>query len=154
MKGSARTSIVHGYKSKFLVDEDGQVRNTYSISAGLDYTGIGPELALLGEEGRIEFTSVGDREALDALQLFAQNEGLLFALESAHAAAAALTIAKTMKANEVVVVNMSGRGDKDLFISAPVFRADQWKLFLQNELARLETGTDVHDMKMQMGEEA
>lgn len=98
------------------------------------------------------YTFVG--EALDALQLFAQNEGLLFALESAHAAAAALTIAKTMKANEVVVVNMSGRGDKDLFISAPVFRSDQWKLFLQNELARLETGTDVHDMKMQMGEEA
>lgn len=148
MSANGKTSIVHGYKSKFLVNEDGQVKNTYSISAGLDYAGIGPELAELGEKKRIEFTSARDDEALEALQIFAKNEGLLFALESAHAAATALKLAKTMKKSEVLIVNMSGRGDKDLFITSPVFRPIAWKEFLQSELERLETNEDVHNTRL------
>ena len=145
MTGSAASDgIIHGYKSRFLVDEDGQVAPTRSISAGLDYPGIGPELASLGESSRIEFTSVSDTEALNALQFFALNEGVLFALESAHAGAAAITIARESHKDKSVIVNMSGRGDKDIFITSPVFRPVQWKEFLQSELERLEIGSDIH----------
>ena len=91
MTGNAsREGIVQGYKSRFLLDEDGQSLPTRSISAGLDYMGIGPQLAELGMSGRVEFTSVLDREALEAVNFFAKNEGILFAMESAHAGAAAM----------------------------------------------------------------
>ncbi len=146
MTGNAsREGIVQGYKSRFLVDEDGQSLPTRSISAGLDYMGIGPQLAALGESGRVEFTSVLDREALDALKFFARNEGLLFALESAHAAAAAMKIARELPKEKAIVINMSGRGDKDIFITSPVFRPGKWKEFLQAELRRLEERKDIHD---------
>ena len=146
MTGNAsREGIVQGYKSRFLVDEDGQSLPTRSISAGLDYMGIGPQLAALGESGRVEFTSVLDREALDALKFFARNEGLLFALESAHAAAAAMKIARELPKEKAIVINMSGRGDKDIFITSPVFRPGKWKEFLQAELKRLEERKDIHD---------
>jgi len=108
-------AIIHGYKSRFLVDEDGQVMETHSISAGLDYPGIGPELAFLGESGRIEFTRATDDEALEALQFFAQHEGILFALESAHAAATVIKLATQKQLKGITVINMSGRGEKDLF---------------------------------------
>jgi tryptophan synthase beta chain len=147
MSGSANVGIVQGYKSRFLLDEDGQVAETSSISAGLDYAGIGPQLAYLGELGRVEFMSASDEEALDALKIFARNEGVIFALESAHAAAAALTLASGMKSNEVLVVNMSGRGDKDIFITSPVFRPNEWKTFLESELERLTDGSDIHHSK-------
>ena len=146
MTGNAsREGIVQGYKSRFLVDEDGQSLPTRSISAGLDYMGIGPQLAALGESGRVEFASVLDREALDALKFFARNEGLLFALESAHAAAAAMKIARELPKEKAIVINMSGRGDKDIFITSPVFRPAKWKEFLQAELRRLEERKDIHD---------
>ncbi|MBP5188207.1 MAG: tryptophan synthase subunit beta [Fibrobacterales bacterium] len=146
MTGNAsREGIVQGYKSRFLVDEDGQSLPTRSISAGLDYMGIGPQLAALGESGRVEFASVLDREALDALKFFARNEGLLFALESAHAAAAAMKIARELPKEKAIVINMSGRGDKDIFITSPVFRPGKWKEFLQAELKRLEERKDIHD---------
>ena len=140
---SASDGIIHGYKSRFLVDEDGQVAPTHSISAGLDYPGIGPQLAALGESGRIEFTSASDDEALDAMRFFARYEGVVFALESAHAGAAALRIARTLSPDKVIVVNMSGRGDKDIFITSPVFRPVPWKEFLKAELLRLEAETDM-----------
>jgi len=133
MSGSGRTGIVQGYKSLFLLDEDGQVLPTHSISAGLDYPGIGPQLAHLGRAGRIEFTQVGDREALEALDFFARREGLIFALESAHAAAAALRLAPTLAADKALVVNMSGRGDKDLFILASALDGSAWREFLSRE---------------------
>ena len=133
----ARTGIVHGYKSRFLLDEDGQVAETRSISAGLDYPGIGPELAALGRSGRVEFRRATDAEALEALSFIAKNEGVVFALESAHAAAAAISLARSLRPGKAVVVNMSGRGDKDLFITAPVFRPVEWKAFLERELAAL-----------------
>jgi tryptophan synthase beta chain len=133
----ARTGIVHGYKSRFLLDDDGQVAETRSISAGLDYPGIGPELAALGRSGRVEFRRASDAEALEALAFLAKTEGVVFALESAHAAAAAISLARSLRQGKVVVVNMSGRGDKDLFITAPVFRPVEWKAFLERELADL-----------------
>ncbi len=145
MTGSAASDgIIHGYKSRFLVDGDGQVAETRSISAGLDYPGIGPELAALGESGRIEFTSVTDDEALEAVAFFARNEGVIFALESAHGGAAAMKIARNGPKHKAVIVNMSGRGDKDIFITSPVFRPVEWKEFLKAELARLESGKDIH----------
>lgn len=141
---AASDGIIHGYKSRFLVDEDGQVAETRSISAGLDYPGIGPQLASLGESGRIEFTSVTDAEALDAVRFFARYEGVLFALESAHAGAAAIRVARGAPRGKAVIVNMSGRGDKDIFITSPVFRPEEWKAFLRDELERLESGGEVH----------
>jgi tryptophan synthase beta chain len=145
---SARVSIVQGYKSKFLLDDDGQSLPTQSISAGLDYMGIGPQLAELGKKGRIEFTAVSDQDALAAVSFFAKNEGVLFALESAHAGAAALRLAREIPADKAVIINMSGRGDKDIFITSPVFRPDEWKLFLESELARLTSHTDIHQTKI------
>ena len=146
MTGNAgRVGIMQGYKSRFLLDDDGQALATRSISAGLDYCGIGPQLAALGEKGRVEFTSALDSEALDAVKFFAKNEGILFALESAHAGAAAIKLAPTMPADQALVINMSGRGDKDVFITSPVFRKTEWLAFLHSEIERLENSKDVHD---------
>ncbi len=136
MTGEGKEGIVQGYRSKFLIDDDGQVLPTHSISAGLDYPGIGPQLARLGDTGRIEFTSATDEEALSALKFFAKEEGLVFALESAHAAAAAMKIAKEYSAEEAVIINMSGRGDKDIFISAMETDREKWTAFLESEIKR------------------
>jgi len=136
MNGRGRAGIVQGYKSLFLSDTDGQLLATHSISAGLDYPGIGPQLAHLGERGRIRFTTASDREALEAVQFFARTEGLVFALESAHAAAAAMKIAGEYPRGSSIVVNMSGRGDKDLFILAREMDHDNWSAFLKEEAAR------------------
>ena len=138
MGGEGRQGIVQGYKSLFLLDDDGQVLPSHSISAGLDYPGIGPELAYLGGTGRIEFLSCTDKEVLEALTVFAKKEGILFALESAHAAAAALKIAASYKKGEAVIVNMSGRGDKDIFISAMELDRENWLQYLRNEVLRGE----------------
>ena len=144
----ARDGIMHGYKSRFLLDEDGQALQTRSISAGLDYCGIGPQLASLGKSGRIEFTSALDSEALNAVKFFAKNEGVLFAMESAHAGAQAIKMAPTLPKNKAIIINMSGRGDKDIFITCPVFRPEQWKEFLVSELERLNESKDIHDAKL------
>lgn len=146
MTGNAsREGIMQGYKSRFLLDENGQALPTRSISAGLDYCGIGPQLAALGKSGRVEFTSALDREALDALKFFAKNEGVLFAMESSHAGAQAIKMAPTMSKDDVIIINMSGRGDKDIFITSPVFRPEEWKNFLEAELERLNSAKDIHD---------
>ena len=145
---AARDGIMHGYKSRFLLDEDGQALQTRSISAGLDYCGIGPQLASLGKSGRIEFTSALDSEALNAVKFFAKNEGVLFAMESAHAGAQAIKMAPTLPKNKAIIINMSGRGDKDIFITCPVFRPQQWKEFLVSELERLNESKDIHDAKL------
>ncbi|MBS7261649.1 MAG: tryptophan synthase subunit beta [Treponema sp.] len=149
MTGNAsREGIVQGYKSRFLLDEDGQALPTRSISAGLDYMGIGPQLAALGASGRVEFTSILDKEALEAIQFFAKNEGILFAMESAHAGAAAMKIAKELPKDKAVIINMSGRGDKDLFITSPVFRKQEWIDFLKAEIERLENDSEIHSSKV------
>lgn len=149
MTGNAgRDGILQGYKSRFLLDEDGQALPTRSISAGLDYCGIGPQLASLGKSGRVEFTSILDKEALEAVSFFAKNEGILFALESAHAGAAAMKLAKEIPSDQAIIINMSGRGDKDVFITSPVFRPDEWINFLHAEIERLESQKDIHDAKL------
>ncbi len=149
MTGNAsREGIVQGFKSRFLLDEDGQSLPTRSISAGLDYMGIGPQLAALGASGRVEFTSILDKEALEAIQFFAKNEGILFAMESAHAGAAAMKIAKELPKDKAVIINMSGRGDKDLFITSPVFRKQEWIDFLKAEVERLENDSEIHSSKV------
>lgn len=140
----AHDGILQGFKSRFLLSDDGQVESTRSISAGLDYPGIGPQLAALGQSGRIEFTYARDEEALKALEFFAKKEGVLFAMESAHAGAEALKIIPTLPKDEAVIINMSGRGDKDIFITSPVFRPEKWKQFLESELKRLEDKLDIH----------
>ncbi|MCC8190439.1 MAG: pyridoxal-phosphate dependent enzyme, partial [Planctomycetes bacterium] len=134
MTDEARVGVAHGYKTRFLMDSDGQVLATHSISAGLDYPGIGPQLANLGESGRIEFVAATDDEALEALQFFARKEGVLFALESAHAGAAAMRLAPQLQPDQAIVINMSGRGDKDLFITAKALDRDRWVEFLQSEV--------------------
>jgi tryptophan synthase beta chain len=129
-----RTGIVQGYKSYFLQDENGQVMPTHSISAGLDYAGIGPELAFLHDTGKIEFHSVTDAEALEAFQILCEEEGIIPALESAHAIAYALKIAPGISADKIMVVNLSGRGDKDIFITAKALDKENWFQFLNDEV--------------------
>ncbi len=106
--------MLHGTHTYVLQDAAGQIAATHSISAGLDYAAIGPEHAFLRETGRAEYTTASDDEALAAFQLLAQTEGILPALESAHAVAEAVRLAPTLDKNHVLLVNLSGRGDKDL----------------------------------------
>jgi tryptophan synthase beta chain len=131
-----RTGIVEGYKSVFLQDDDGQISPTHSISAGLDYPGIGPELAWLHEQGRISFASARDDAVIKAVDLLAKTEGILPALESAHAVAHVIELAPRLAADEVVVINISGRGDKDLFILADAFADQEFYAFLRTEAER------------------
>ncbi|MCM3718927.1 tryptophan synthase subunit beta [Fictibacillus phosphorivorans] len=106
--------VIHGSLTKLLQTEEGQITEPYSISAGLDYPGIGPEHAYLHETGRVRYDAVTDQESLEALESLCLNEGILCALESAHALAYSLKLAKNMKKDEAVVVCLSGRGDKDV----------------------------------------
>ncbi len=106
--------VLHGTYTRILQDRDGQIREAHSVAAGLDYPGVGPEHSHLHESGRVQYVGVTDREALDAFVLLARTEGIIPALESAHAIAYALKLAKKMRGNDVIVVNLSGRGDKDL----------------------------------------
>lgn len=142
---AARDDILQGFKSRFLVDDDGQAQQTSSISAGLDYLGISPQLAMLGKTGRITFDAIRDNEALEAVNFFAKNEGILMALESSHAAAYAMKLAPAVPKDKAIIINMSGRGDKDVFITSPVFRPEEWKDFLRSELKRLEENKNVHE---------
>ncbi len=108
--------VLHGMLSYFLQDEDGQMIDTHSVAPGLDYPGVGPEHAYLKEVGRVEYVTVKDHDALKAFVELSRTEGILPALESAHALAYAMKLAENMDRDEVIVVNLSGRGDKDLEI--------------------------------------
>ncbi|MFT4572270.1 MAG: tryptophan synthase beta chain [Hyphomicrobiaceae bacterium] len=108
------TGVLHGKKSLLLQDELGQVKEAHSVAPGLDYPGVGPEHAWLADTGRATYVAVTDDEAIDALQLLSRTEGVIPALESAHAVAHAIAIAKDMPDSEIVLVNLSGRGDKDM----------------------------------------
>jgi tryptophan synthase beta chain len=110
-----RPGILHGNKTYLLQDDDGQILEGHSISAGLDYPGIGPEHSWLKESGRVDYTSVTDTEALDGFQLLCRTEGIIPALEPSHAIAAVAKIAPTMPRDSVALVNLCGRGDKDIF---------------------------------------
>jgi len=112
--GGGRPGVLQGTKSYVLQDTNGQVAATHSISAGLDYPSIGPEHAFLHDAGRVEYVSVSDSEALEAFQLLSKLEGIIPALESAHAVAQAIKTARELKSDQILVVNLSGRGDKDV----------------------------------------
>lgn len=112
--GAGRVGILHGAKTYVLQDDDGQILNAHSISAGLDYPGVGPQHAQWADEGRVEYCSVTDAEAIEAFHLLTRLEGIIPALESAHAVAEAVRRARQMGRDRFLVVNLSGRGDKDL----------------------------------------
>src|SRR5207245_3228011 len=111
-----RPGVLHGSFSYLLQDEDGQVLPTHSISAGLDYPGVGPEHAFLNDQHRAEYVSVTDEQALAAFHQTSRLEGIIPALESSHAIAYAMPLASQLAAEDIVLVNLSGRGDKDLDI--------------------------------------
>jgi tryptophan synthase beta chain len=108
--------VLHGAKSYVLQDKNGQILETHSISAGLDYPGVGPEHSFLKDSGRAAYVSITDKEALEGFQLLCRLEGIIPALESSHAIAHAVKMAGTLKKEQIVVINLSGRGDKDLDI--------------------------------------
>ncbi|MBB4087387.1 tryptophan synthase subunit beta [Sphingomonas carotinifaciens] len=110
--------VLHGNKTYLLQDEDGQIAEAHSISAGLDYPGIGPEHAWLKDIGRVDYTAITDKEALDAFQLLCRTEGIIPALEPSHAIAAVAKAARSMPREKVILANLCGRGDKDIFTVA------------------------------------
>ena len=111
-----KVGILHGMKTNVMADDDGNIKEAYSISAGLDYPGIGPEHAYLNKIGRAKYDSVTDKEAVEAFYLLTKLEGIIPALESSHAVAYAVKIAKNYSKDDIIIVNLSGRGDKDLDI--------------------------------------
>jgi tryptophan synthase beta chain len=113
-----RPGVLHGNKTFLLQDDDGQITEAHSISAGLDYPGIGPEHSWLHEIGRVTYESATDREALDAFQLLCRTEGIIPALEPSHAIAALVRKSRDMKQDQIVIANLCGRGDKDIFTVA------------------------------------
>ena len=134
----AEVGIMEGYKSYFLQDDDGNTAPTSSVAAGLDYVGISPELAELADVGRVQFDRVSDKEALEAVKLLALSEGIIPALESAHAVAYAAKLAKKVPKDKTIVVNVSGRGDKDLFTLAKYFSPKTFGEFLRQEVEGYE----------------
>ncbi|MGM9623849.1 MAG: tryptophan synthase subunit beta, partial [Butyricicoccus porcorum] len=111
---TGRLGIFHGMKSYFCQDEYGQIAPVYSISAGLDYPGIGPEHAMLFDSGRAKYVPVTDEEAVQAFEYLSRTEGIIPAIESAHAISYACKLAPTMSPDQIIVINVSGRGDKDV----------------------------------------
>ncbi len=129
-----KPGIFEGYHSYFLQDEDGNIAATHSASAGLDYCGVSPILAYLADEGRVKFETASDDAALSAVKKLAQTEGIIPALESAHAFAYAFELATDLPKDKIVVVNASGRGEKDLFITMRHFQEDNLKSYAQHLL--------------------
>ncbi|TCN27119.1 tryptophan synthase subunit beta [Mesobacillus foraminis] len=107
-------AVIHGFKCLTLLDEEGQPKPTYSIAAGLDYPGVGPEHSHLKVTGRAEYVTASGKDALNAFQVLSKTEGIIPALESAHAVSHAIKLAKTLSGEDVIIVNLSGRGDKDV----------------------------------------
>ncbi|MDP1698784.1 MAG: tryptophan synthase subunit beta [Xanthomonadaceae bacterium] len=115
---AGRPGVLHGNRTYVLADEDGQITETHSVSAGLDYPGVGPEHAFLKDCGRANYVGVTDDEAMQAFHLLARTEGILAALESSHAVAQAMKLAREMPKDALILCNLSGRGDKDIFTIA------------------------------------
>lgn len=134
LRGQGKVGVVEGYKSYFIQNKDGQIESTHSISAGLDYAGIGPQHALLFEKGRVRYQSITDKEVISAFKILAGTEGIFSALESAHAVAYAIKLAAKLGKNKIIVVNLSGRGDKDIFIVARALGDKGWKEYLKRQI--------------------
>ncbi|HEY0916769.1 MAG TPA: pyridoxal-phosphate dependent enzyme, partial [Solimonas sp.] len=126
----ASIGVAQGYKTYFLQDRDGQMNETHSVAAGLDYVGVSPILADLGERQRVRFEAATDREVIDALALTVRKEGIIPALESSHAFAQAFKEAPHLPKDAVILINQSGRGDKDIFTIADAFEDPSWKEFI------------------------
>ncbi len=131
--GDGSPGMAQGYKTYFLQDKDGQMKETHSVAAGLDYIGVSPVLAALGDSGRVRFEGATDLEVMDAVSLALKTEGLIPALESAHAFAQAFKEAPHMSEEDVILINQSGRGDKDIFTVADAFDDPGWKRFIQEK---------------------
>lgn len=117
---AGKPGVLHGNRTYLLCDEFGQIQDTHSISAGLDYPGVGPEHAYLKDTGRVRYEAINDDEALAAFRTLTKVEGIIPALESSHAVAYAMKLAKTMSADKTIIVNLSGRGDKDMHTVASI----------------------------------
>jgi tryptophan synthase beta chain len=133
--GAGTPGIVQGYKSLFLQDTDGQMEHTHSISAGLDYVGVSPIIAHYWQQKRIRVEAATDNEVVEAVKLTIRKEGIIPALESAHAFAQAMKEAPSYSKDEIIVINQSGRGDKDIFTVADAFGDEEWKEFLKRKVA-------------------
>ena len=129
----ASVGVAQGYKTYFLQNNDGQMRETHSVAAGLDYIGVSPILAAFAENGRVRFESATDREVLDAVRLTIKKEGLIPALESGHAFAHAFKEASATSKDQIIVINQSGRGDKDIFTIADAFGDPKWEAFIKEK---------------------
>ena len=125
--------VAQGYKTYFLQNSDGQMKETHSVAAGLDYIGVSPILASLREEGKVRFEAATDQEVLDAFSLTLEKEGLIPALESAHAFAQAFKEAQGLGKDDIILINQSGRGDKDIFTIADAFSDLQWSEYIQKK---------------------
>ncbi|MDA8160152.1 MAG: pyridoxal-phosphate dependent enzyme, partial [Desulfobacteraceae bacterium] len=122
--------VAQGYKTMFLQNEDGQMKDTHSVAAGLDYVGVSPILADLWQKGRVRFAAATDQEVMAALDETVKNEGIIPALESSHAFVQAYKEAGGLGPDQAIIVNMSGRGDKDIFTIAHAFQDPSWKAFI------------------------
>lgn len=142
LPNTAQPGIAQGYKTLFLQNEDGQLGDTHSIAAGLDYVGVSPILAHLSQIGRVTPQSATDAEVTDAFQLLMKTEGIIPALESAHGLAGGFKRARTMRPDQNLVINLSGRGDKDIFNIARAFPQPEWPEFLQREAERAQQLVD------------
>jgi tryptophan synthase beta chain len=129
----ASIGVAQGYKTYFLQNNDGQMKETHSVAAGLDYVGVSPILASLKETGRVRFESATDQEVIDALSLTLRKEGLIPALESAHAFVHAFKEAPQMNKDDIILINQSGRGDKDIFTIADAFDDPKWQAFIKEK---------------------
>jgi tryptophan synthase beta chain len=127
------TGVAQGYKTYFLQDSDGQMKETHSVAAGLDYVGVSPILSFLKEQGRIRMEAATDQEVIEALSLTLKKEGLIPALESAHAFVQAFKEAGRLSRDESIIINQSGRGDKDIFTIADAFGDPSWKEFIREK---------------------
>ena len=129
----ASLGVAQGYKTFFLQDDDGQMRHTHSVAAGLDYVGVSPILSHLHEQGRVRFEAATDQEVIDALALTVRKEGLIPALESSHAFVQAFKEAPELSSDDILLINQSGRGDKDIFTVADAFGDPKWEQFIRDK---------------------
>lgn len=136
LPNTGETGIAQGYKTLFLQNADGQLGDTHSIAAGLDYVGVSPILAHLSQTGRVTPESATDFEVTEAFKLLMKTEGIIPALESAHGLAGGFKRAKNMRPDQHIIINLSGRGDKDIFNIARAFPQPEWSDFLQREADR------------------
>jgi len=126
----ATVGVAQGYRTYFLQNDDGQMNDTHSVAAGLDYVGVSPILAHLHQTGRVRFEAATDREVLDALTLTVRKEGIIPALESSHAFAQAFKEAAQLRSDQRILINQSGRGDKDIFTIADALEDPSWREFI------------------------